>query len=277
MSDTQPNDTVPDAGDKPLYDTFAPYYDLWTALAPGTKGDIEFYVAQARRLSPQAVVVELGVGTGRVATAIAQAGYQVIGVDLSQAMIDRAQARARAAGVADRLTFARADFTTWRPDRGVDLITCPYHTLGHVHDPAARRRLFQNAFASLVPGGRLVFNVSGPAAEANTPEGPGADRAALPFKDFGKIPVPGGHALVKTRSFHDTDKRITYTDVHGKIVANDTVVVDNIWTFELARIKEAEVRSLAADAGFNIEWVSGSFNETTPVGVEQVWVLSKPA
>ena len=53
----------------PLYDPIAGIYDPWSA---SVTEDVEFYVEEA--LASGGPVVELAVGTGRIAVPIAQAG-----------------------------------------------------------------------------------------------------------------------------------------------------------------------------------------------------------
>ena len=72
-----------------LYDPIAEIYDPWSA---SVVEDIAFYVDEAKRSGGP--VVELAVGTGRIAVPMAQAGLPVIGVDLSDGMIDVARAYA---------------------------------------------------------------------------------------------------------------------------------------------------------------------------------------
>jgi SAM-dependent methyltransferase len=75
-------------------------YDLDLAEDPG---DVELYRALARRTGDP--VIELAVGTGRVAAALTADGHRVVGVDNDPAMLERARARARA----DDLTLVEAD------------------------------------------------------------------------------------------------------------------------------------------------------------------------
>ena len=60
-------------------------YDLDLVDDPG---DLDLYLALAART--QGPVLELGVGTGRLAVPLAAAGYRVIGVDRDAAMLERA-------------------------------------------------------------------------------------------------------------------------------------------------------------------------------------------
>src|SRR4029079_10446041 len=76
-----------------LYDEIAPFYDPWSR---SVTEDVDFYVEQA--LASGVPVVELAVGTGRIAVPIARAGVAVIGVDASPGMLDVARAAAENAG-----------------------------------------------------------------------------------------------------------------------------------------------------------------------------------
>src|SRR2546430_14452701 len=77
-----------------FYDTWA---DRYEDLSPGAGADVPFYVALAREAD--GLLVELAVGTGRVAIPVAQAtGRRVVGLDASPAMLAQARKRAVEAG-----------------------------------------------------------------------------------------------------------------------------------------------------------------------------------
>ena len=76
------------------YDRIARLYDPWSA---SVVEDVPFYLERARRSGGP--VVELGVGTGRLAIPIAADGIQVIGVDASEGMLEVARERAVLAGL----------------------------------------------------------------------------------------------------------------------------------------------------------------------------------
>src|SRR5438128_7960966 len=73
--------------------------------------DLAFYVQYAAALDPEKrlLVLELGCGTGRIVAALAEAGFQVVGVDSSQGMLDVCAMRAEASWPAGRVNLARAD------------------------------------------------------------------------------------------------------------------------------------------------------------------------
>ena len=74
-------------------DALARLYDLDLAEDPG---DLDLYLALAARAGGP--IVELAVGTGRVAVPLATAGHAVTGIDRDRAMLARAKGRASAAG-----------------------------------------------------------------------------------------------------------------------------------------------------------------------------------
>ena len=76
------------------YDSWADRYAEWST---GVTADVPFYVGLARE---DGLLVELAVGTGRVAIAVAQAtGRRVVGIDSSPAMLPQARVRAVEEGV----------------------------------------------------------------------------------------------------------------------------------------------------------------------------------
>src|SRR5713226_6479144 len=73
------------------WDQYAPFYDWENARTLGRR-DVPFW----RRVASTAggPVLELGCGTGRVSRPLARAGVDLVGVDRSAAMLDRARRRA---------------------------------------------------------------------------------------------------------------------------------------------------------------------------------------
>ena len=133
-------------------ESFAHRYDEWSA--PMTQ-DVPFYVKLARAAAGP--LVELAIGSGRVAIPVAQAtGQRVIGIDSSPAML--AQARARAAEVGVELDLREGDMRDLAVDEPAALIYCPFRALLHLPTWADRRRTFERVAAALQPDGRFAWN-----------------------------------------------------------------------------------------------------------------------
>src|SRR5499433_4524341 len=80
----------------------AEVYDQSPTLPANTERAVEFLAAVAGR----GPILELGIGTGRLALPLAQRGFAVHGIDASPAMV----AKLRAKPGADRVTIAMGDF-----------------------------------------------------------------------------------------------------------------------------------------------------------------------
>jgi ubiquinone/menaquinone biosynthesis C-methylase UbiE len=131
---------------------FARRYDEWSA---GMTADIGFYVELARNAGGP--LVELAVGSGRVAIPVAQAtGRPVIGIDSSPAMLEQARIRTKEQGV--ELVLHEGDMRDLSLDEPAALIYCPFRGLLHLPTWADRRRTFEHVAASLEPGGRFAWN-----------------------------------------------------------------------------------------------------------------------
>jgi len=143
-----------------LYDAIATIYDPWSA---SVVEDISFYVDEA--LACEGPVVELAVGSGRIAVPIAQAGRRVIGVDLSEGMLEVARAFADEYGAADLLDLRVGDLREPPVDERVELVICPFRSLLHMQDENDKLGALRAARELLVPGGRFVFDVFAPSDE----------------------------------------------------------------------------------------------------------------
>ncbi len=134
------------------HEAFSDRYEAWSA---DMAADIPFYVGLAREADGP--IVELAVGSGRVAIPVALAtGRPVIGIDASPSMLRQARANAAEAGAA--LTLIEGDMRDFALGERAGLIYCPFRSLLHLRKWADRRRLFERVAASLRPGGRFAWN-----------------------------------------------------------------------------------------------------------------------
>ncbi len=143
------------------YDPIARLYDPWSS---SVIEDISFYVEEALAAG-SGPMVELGVGTGRIAIPTALAGVHLIGVDSSPEMLAVCLERAREAGVADRLDLRLGDLREPPVDERVPLVTCPFRSYLHLGDDGERLAALRAVHDLLLPGGRLIFDVFAPSAD----------------------------------------------------------------------------------------------------------------
>ena len=131
------------------YDAIAELYDPWNR---SVTEDVDFYVAEARK--DGGPVVELGVGTGRIAVPIARAGVRVVGVDSSKRMLDLCRRRAEEAGVSHLVDLREGDLRRPPLRKRVSLVTSPFRSLLHLPSDEARLQAFAAIHKLLEPEGR---------------------------------------------------------------------------------------------------------------------------
>jgi SAM-dependent methyltransferase len=229
------------------YDPFAPDYDVW---AEAMTEDVGWYVSLAADADEP--IVELAVGTGRVAVPIAaETGKRVIGIDASPAML--AIARERSAGLP--IELREGDMRDLVLDEPVQLIICPFRSMLHLPTWADRRRVFERVASSLQPGGRFAWNVFAFSAQL---------AAALDGK---RTERPGGNwELVRNVP---ADSRIDITRGKG---------VERFGTISLWWATRREWEGLIDVSGLELEALYGGFHEEPydDDSLEQVWVARKP-
>jgi SAM-dependent methyltransferase len=227
------------------YDEIARIYDPWSRTVVE---DVAFYVDEAVRSGGP--VVELGVGTGRIAVPTALAGIDVIGVDSSEGMLDVARERAAAAGVALDLRFG--DLRSPPVDGLFPLVTAPFRSLLHMRSDDDRRAALRAVHGLLVPGGRFVFDVFAPAPD---------DIAETHGRWLQREPG------IFERADWDEERQTLSLRVRGEGAETELLlawVTVDAWT------------ALLQDEGFAIDGLYGWFDRTRWKGHEDsIWVCSK--
>jgi SAM-dependent methyltransferase len=229
------------------YDSIARLYDPWSR---SVTEDVGFYVEEARAAGGD--VVELGVGTGRIAIPIATAGVRVIGVDSSQGMLDVCAEEARRAGVADRLDLRPGDLRDPPVAERVPLVLCPFRSYLHLLTEADRQRALAATYRLLTPGGKLVFDVFTPGAD---------DIAETHGRWLEREPG------IFERADWDVDARTLTLSVRDETASS---------TMTLAWLHPDEWRLLLGDAGFAVEACYGWFDRRPYRGGEDtVWIARR--
>ena len=103
---------------------------------------------------PPGRALDLGCGEGADAVWLAERGWDVVAVDISETALGRAAEAASARGVADHIDFLQLDLSDGFPDGTYDLVSSQFL---HSTVRLDRARILENAAAALGPGGRLVI------------------------------------------------------------------------------------------------------------------------
>jgi SAM-dependent methyltransferase len=252
------------------YDAFAEIYDVWVGRATVAERNLPFYVEEY--LGTEGPVAELGVGTGRIAIEAAKQGRAVVGVDSSVEMLARCRERAEAAGVSSRLPLLQADMRDFTLPEPAALVTIPFHSIGHLVTPEAKRAALRRIHAQLRPGGRLIFDhfVFDPEA---------ARRNQAPVLQAEYVDdATGRETLLWSYARYDhaaqTLRLITWTE---ELDETGVVVRRKYRRLSLSWLGPDQTRALLAETGFTVEALYGDFNRCpfTPDSPRQVWIARR--
>ena len=122
---------------------------------------VAFYhqILQRERVAPR-TAVDLACGTGSVALLLAQKGYGVIGVDMSEEMLTVAFQRAMEQET--QPVFVCQKLQQLHLPRAVDMAVCALDGLDYILDPADCQKAIQRVYKALNPGGIFIFDVNTP-------------------------------------------------------------------------------------------------------------------
>lgn len=264
------------------YDALGWMYDEWVSIV---QEDIGHYAnlahrAQAEHINVQAHVVELGAGSGRITIPAAQTGVRLTAIDTSQALLERLQMRAEAAGLTDQIEIRGADALSAlraMPDNSVHAVLAPFRMLLHLTD--RRDELAYEVARVLVPHGIFAFDLFHPSAEALV-DGPEEWMERCSFED---LDDPTHMWTVYEHAHYDSDADTLVLDIRCDLHHRRKPLASPIRTvatqLQLVGASVDAWRSTIEDAGMTVGSVSGWFDGMPyELGdADSVWQVRKPA
>lgn len=252
-------------------------YDLDLSEDPA---DVDLYRAIARRTGGP--IVELAVGTGRIAVPLAGDGFHVVGVDNDPAMLDRGRARVAAAGreIAGRVRFVERDLVDADQDETVasggpfSLAILGLNSILLLASVAGQRGALATMARLLAPGGVAVVDAWQP--------GP-ADLVAFDGRlslEWLRTDPATGHQVLKTlAAWYDHLRRIvTLTTIFDEGPPGGSPAR---WTRSdaLRLVSADELVAFAGLAGLEVEQLAGDYElgPLDPGSDRVVLVARKPA
>jgi SAM-dependent methyltransferase len=186
-----------------VYDEMADFYDL---IYP-EKQDLDFYLGQAGKARGK--ILEVACGTGRILLRLMRAGFDVHGIDLSSAMLDRLRKNALSEGMVPKVF--QVDMRDFQMADRFRLIIVPFRSFHHLKSGAERRKALGNFHAHLEKGGRLILHLNVPSDREKTLTGK--------FRKTGSEKIPDGRVdwfMKFDRKNYSAAYRIALTSKSGK-------------------------------------------------------------
>jgi len=144
------------------YVAWAKWYDIFYAAAD--PGDIDFYHGLCQ--ASGGPILEIGVGTGRIALPLAEEGMEIVGIDFYEPMLKVAQQRALdKAPLSGSLKLIQADMRNFDLNRQFPVVTIPARTLLLATSEEEQIQTLCCAAKHLEPDGTLAFNLFYPDPE----------------------------------------------------------------------------------------------------------------
>jgi SAM-dependent methyltransferase len=256
-------------------EALARLYDLDLSEDPG---DVDLYLALAGRAGGP--IVELAVGSGRIAVPLAEAGHRVVGVDLDPAMLARARRRATTAGraAAGRLELVEGDLVDVRladlgPSAagGFALAILGLNSILLLAERARQRRAMAAMAALLTPGGIAVVDAWLPTLDDLV-----RFDGRLSLEWLRTDPETGREVVKLAAAWYDaTSGAVTLTTIFDEAEPGGA---PTRWTRSdaLRLIGADELREAATDAGLEIERLAGddAMTEFGP-GAERLILIAR--
>ncbi len=242
----------------------------WTRV----EEDVGFFIRYAEKVGGP--ILELGAGTGRVTWPLAEAGFEVVGLDLSGPMIQHANAKRshRDQTVGDRVTFVQGTMADFQLDRSFRLVIIPYRAFQSLITPDEQRQCLTCIHSHLEPGGWAIIDLFDPRLELCHP---GVGDARIKLNEV-RHPVTGNTVRVEMLGRQNDPVNQVLTERHrftevaswGRVVREEDRILKLRWTYRY------EMRYLFELTGFEVVSEFSDFDGSpTAYGNEQLWVVRR--
>ena len=232
-----------------------------------------FYIACARKYGGP--ILEIGCGTGLITWALAEDGQQVVGIDLSERMLDIARAKGdrHDPSTVERVAFQRADMVDFRLGNRFKTAMIPGRSFQHLLTPAEQRTALTSIHDHLDPGGTLIMNQFDPKFDFCMPD-------AEPPVTLDEIVDPETGQTIRrvflsritdplTQTFKE-EMLLQVLDENGHSVAEEKTHWSLRWTYA------QEMRYIFELTGFEVEQLYSDYDYGYPAyAKEQIWICRK--
>ena len=227
--------------------------------------DIPFYLSQIRRYGDP--VLELACGTGRITIPIADAGFEIIGLDMSASMLRQAKRKADERRIT--IEWVKADCREFDLNKKFSVIFIPFNSIAHIHDLESIEALFGSVKKHLKDGGKFIIDAFVPKLEylVRNPE------KRYPVAKY-QDPYGKGKMVVTETNVYDNDTQINRIKWYSKLSNKQDEVVEEL---NMKMYYPQELDLLLHYNGFVIDHKFGNYDSSPFVSAspKQLIICSK--
>lgn len=250
------------------------YDEIHHKSAAPYANDIEFYLEWAEKTGGS--VLELGCGTGRISWELAKSGINVVGLDLSDGMLEKAEFKRvnHPDNIQKLAEFVQGDMRDFNLDQKFRLIIIPFRSWQVIISPEDQRRSLQAIHRHLNKDGILIINLFDPRLDLCLPGE--SDRTAQIQR--AKHPVTGNDVEIQVVKHVNDTLAQTLTEIwhfsekgsDGAVIRQEEECLIMRWTYRW------EMRYLLELANFKVVAEHSDFKGSPPAySKEQIWVAQK--
>jgi ubiquinone/menaquinone biosynthesis C-methylase UbiE len=248
------------------YSQVADLYDAYVRFDE----DIPFFLEECRHV--RGPVLELMSGTGRVSLALLDDGANLTCVDASTEMLEVLKRKLEQRGLHARVI--QQDIQHLRLDRRFPLVLLPFHSFEEFTSQEGRCAALRAIFAHTQPSGRFICTLHNPVVHLRS-VGP----SSSPSLSF-RVPGSAGETVLRSETEYDERTHLVRgVQIFEQLDEAGDKTRERRLPIRFALLEPGEFRSLAEQAGFEVEQVYGDYQRSR-FEVESsrymVWCLRRP-
>ena len=189
------------------YVDYTEYYDF----DHDTKIDLGFYLEYAKLTSlSRGPILELACGTGRLTIPIAEAGFEIYGLDLSANMLAVCRTKVESKNLTDRVHLSLTNIAEFDlPQGDFTLVFIAVRSFMHLFTQHDQISCLQSVSRHLSPGGLFIIDIYAPNYKHL------AEKPDQPFEYRKEFDLPNGHRVVRYDRFikNDLQNQIQHSEL----------------------------------------------------------------
>jgi SAM-dependent methyltransferase len=235
-------------------DLIAEFYDEWEK---DYLADIPLWLEYAEKCGSP--ILELACGTGRVLLPLAQAGFKVTGVDISEKMLEKAKEKIKkeTTEIQEKITLVRESMANFDLKEKFSLVLIIFNSFQFLLTEEDQDSCLRCIYRHLKPNGKLIISVFNP--DLSRQEGILRKDGDKPILDY---PEKGESTEIFNYQFFDQEKQITDVRFIIDTVKSNNVLERRTLDFKLRYFFPKEFERMLNSNGFEAEELFGNYDKS---------------